>query len=189
MPSYAALVDVLRATGDFARGRDVFTRAVANDPGSGLIRLSYADLLFFHGDRDLAVQECQEVLAADRADADALRRLVSLFTAEGKKQEATDLMEKARADQPFNFENNLALAKIYDERGDEAGAADCLAAAARSGPATAQVHVYIARHLSKVGRKEDALAELALGKRIAILGGDTDTARRIEDTMAAVGRR
>jgi hypothetical protein len=53
---------------------------------------------------------------------------------------------------------------------------------------TAQVHVYLARRLSKLGRPQDALAELARGERVALLAGDTDTARHIEETMAAVGR-
>lgn len=188
LPSYTAFVETLRLTGDFERGRGVFTAALARNPGSAFIRLSYADLLFFHGDRDQAVQECLSVLAKDGADEDALRRLESLYTAEGKKQEAFDLMVKARAAQPLNFENNLGLARAYDEKGDEDNTADCLLAAARSGPVTAQVHVFLARHLSKLGRPQEALVELARGERVALLAGDTETARHIEETMAAVGR-
>jgi predicted Zn-dependent protease len=188
LPSYTALVEILRSTGDFARGREVFQEALAGNPGSGFIRLSYADLLFFHGDRDLAVRECLSVLATDGADPDALRRLVSLYTQEGRKQQAFDLMVAARAAQPLNFENNLGLARIYDERGDGNDAADCLLAATRSGPATAEVHIYLARRLSKLGRPQDALVELARARRVAILSGDPEKARHIEETMALVGR-
>jgi tetratricopeptide (TPR) repeat protein len=188
LPSYTALVEILRFTGDFERGRKVFDEALARNPDIGFIRLSYADLLFFHGDRDQAVRECLAVLGADKADPDALRRLVSLYTAEGRKQEVFNLMVAARAAQPLNFDNNLGLARIYDERGDEDGAFDCLLAAARSGPATPEAHIFLARHLSKLGRPQDARLELARAQRVAILSGDPEKARRIEETMASVGR-
>ena len=140
LPSYTALVDILRQTGDFQTGQKLFSEALGRLPSSGFIRLSYADLLFFHGDRDKAVRECKAVLEQDPGDSDALlRRLVSLFTAEGRKEEAFALMSAARRTQPLNFENNLALARIYEERSDVDRVVECLQAAALSGPATAQV--------------------------------------------------
>jgi len=189
LPSYTALVDILRKTGHFDRGREVFLKALAGNPSSGFIRLSYADLLFFHGDRDEAVKECLAVLKAEPGDADALRRLVSLYGAEGRQKEAFELMSAARSTQPLNFENDLALARIYDERGDEDGAAACLADAARGGPATPQLHVYLARHDSKRGRPADAILELARARRLAVLAGDAGLARQIDATMEAVAGR
>jgi tetratricopeptide (TPR) repeat protein len=187
LPSYTALVETLRMTGDFARGRDVFRAALARNPRSAFIRLSYADLLFFHGDRDAAVGECRAVLEADPQSADALRRLASLYRAEGRKDDAFALMSKARMTQPLNFENDLALARVYDERGDEDHAAECLADAARGGPATAQVHLYLARHLKKEGKAADALLELARAKRLAIIAGDTELEGQITAAIIAAG--
>ena len=130
----------------------------------------------------------RQVLAAEPGDEDALRRLVSLYTAEGRNQEAFDLMSAARATQPLNFENDLALARIYDERGDGDNAAACLTDAERGGPATAQLHLYLARHLGRKGRPRDALVELARARRAAILAGDTELVPQITATMTAVGK-
>jgi tetratricopeptide (TPR) repeat protein len=186
LPSYTALVEILKLTGRVDLGRDVFKMALARDPASGFIRLSYADLLFFHGDKDEAVRECRAVLEREPGDADALRRLVSLDDAAGREAEAFELMAAARVSQPLNFENDLALARIYDGRGDEDNAAACLTDAARGGPATAQLHLYLARHLRKEGRRDDALVELARARRIAVLADDPEMARQITATMAAV---
>jgi tetratricopeptide (TPR) repeat protein/lysophospholipase L1-like esterase len=188
LPSYTALVETLRLTGNVDLGREVFKAALARSPSSDFIRLSYADLLFFHGYRDQAVKECLSVLKREPGDADALRRLVSLDDAAGLKAEAFELMAAARATQPLNFENDLALARIYDERGDEDKAAACLADAARGGPATAQLHLYLARHFRKEGQKDDALVELARARRVSVLADDPEMARQITATIAAVSR-
>jgi tetratricopeptide (TPR) repeat protein len=180
LPSYTALVEILRKTGDFSRGSEVFKAAITRDPASGFIQLTYADLLFFHGDHDVAVDACRSVLAREPGDSDALRRLVSLYTAEGNSREAFELMSSARAAQPLNFENDLALARIYDESGDEDNVAACLSDAARGGPATAQLHLYLARHLSKKGQMKEARLQLARARRLAVLAGDSELIRQIK---------
>ena len=183
LPSYTELVEVLRKTRDFETGRATLSAAVAGNPSSSYIRLTYADLLFFHGDRSEAVGECRTVLARDPGNADALRRLVSLYTGEGRTEEAFALMLDAKRAQPFNFENNLALARIYKERGDDDNEAACLSAAARCGPADARIHLFLASRLRKANRPTDALVELARAGRVATLMGDTDLAQRISAEM------
>jgi tetratricopeptide (TPR) repeat protein len=191
LPSYTALVDVLRRTADFETGRATLSAALAADPGSSYIRLTYADLLFFHGDRDAAVRECRGVLARDPGNPDALRRLVSLFGGEGRKDEAFALMTQARSAQPLNYENLIALARTYRERGDDERVADCLQAAARCGPADAQIHLYLASRLGRLNRPAEALVELARARRIAALAGDAQLAQRISEEMrpGGAGRR
>jgi uncharacterized protein (TIGR02996 family) len=186
LPAYSALVEVLRQTGDFEAGRSVLLRALAREPASGFIRLAYADLLFFHGDRDRAVAECSEVLRRDPGNQDALGRLVSLYDGEGEKEKAFRLMLEARSSQPMNYENNLGLAKVYEARGDEDRAVDCLRAATLSGPATAQAHIFIARHLGKLKRHEEELVELARARRVALLLGDAALADQVSETIRAV---
>lgn len=187
LPSYTALVDVLRHTGDFEAGRAALSAALAANPGSSYIRLTYADLLFFHGDRDEAVRECRAVLARDPGNSDALRRLVSLFSGEGRKEEALALMSEARSTQPFNYENDIALARIYRERGDDEKVADCLGAAARCGPADAQIHLYLASRLRRLNRPADALVELARARRVAALAGDEQLYQRISAELRPDG--
>lgn len=187
LPSYTALVEVLRKTGDFETGVRTLSAALMRIPDSSYIRLTYADLLFFHGDRDKAVTECQAVLKRDPGNADALGRLVSLYTGEGHVNEAFALMSEARLTQPFNFENNIALARVYRDRGDDANVADCLLAAARSGPVDAGVHLFLANHWKKANRSADALIELARAERTATLMGDTELARRISAERLSAG--
>ena len=189
LPSYTAFVEVHKDHRRLrARAGDLRGGACAQLPRSGFIRLSHADLLFFHGDRDLAVKECQRVLDADPADGDALRRLTSC-TRPGRKQEGSTSWSRRGPRSPQLREQPGSRAGGHDERGDGNDAADCLLAAARSGPATAEVHVYLARRLSRIGRRRDALVELARGLRVATISGDAETAGRIEETMAEVGRK
>ena len=187
LPSYTALVDTLRKTGDFETGRVTLLAALAGNPGSSYLRLAYSDLLFFHGDRDEAVRQCRTVLARDPGSADALRRLVSLYAGEGRKQEAFALMAEARATQPSNYENLIALARVYRERGDDGQVADCLQAAARCGPADAEIHLYLASHLRRSGRPAEALVELARALRVATLAGNAALAQRISEEMRSSG--
>jgi tetratricopeptide (TPR) repeat protein len=185
LPSYPALVEVVRDTGDFELGGSVLLGALARNPASGYIRLSYADLLFFHGDREKAEAECRAVLAGDPGDPDPLGRLVSLYNGEGQAQKAFLLMQEARVTQPLNYENNLELAKLYEAKGDEERAVECLRAAALSGPATPQAHIFIARHLAKAGQHREELVELHRARRAALLLGDQDLALKISETMQA----
>jgi|CZKI01.1.fsa_nt_gi tetratricopeptide (TPR) repeat protein len=187
LPSYTELVEVLRKTRDFETGRATLSAALGRNPESSYIRLTYADLLFFHGDRDEAAGECRTVLARDPENADALRRLVSLFKGEGRTEEAFALMSEARRTQPLNFENNVDLAKIYMERSDEENVAACLRAATLCGPADAQIHLYLASHLMKSNRPTDALVELTRAERVAMLTGDPKLAQRISAEMRSVG--
>ena len=93
--------------------------------------------------------------------------------------EAFALMSEARRTQPFNFENYMALARIYKERGDDDSVADCLRAATLCGPADAQVHLFLASHLRRLNRPAEALVELARARRVALLAGDSELAKRI----------
>jgi tetratricopeptide (TPR) repeat protein len=187
LPTYSSLVEALKGSRDFETGRSVLAAALAANPDSGFIRLAYADLLFSHGDQDGAVRECRSVLAREPDNSDALRRLVSLFTAEGRMDESLSLMQAARETQPLNFENNLALARIYEGRGDAGRAAECLTAATVSGPATAQAHIYLARRLSKLGHPVEALVEFARARRVALKMGEQDLAAQISDSMRLGG--
>jgi uncharacterized protein (TIGR02996 family) len=183
LPSYTALVEVLRHTGDFETGRRMLLAALAANPDGVYIRLTYADLLFFHGDRDDAVVQCRAALLRDPGNFDALRRLVSLYAGEGKKDDAVELMKEARRTQPMNFENNMALAGIYGESGDDDDVADCLNAATLSGPAEAPVYLYLASHLRKLNKPEESLVELARAERVATLMGNTELAQRISEEL------
>jgi tetratricopeptide (TPR) repeat protein len=185
LPAYTALVEVLQKGGEFATGRRILKAALARNPDSSYLRLTYSDLLFFHGDRDEAVGDCKLVLAADPENADALRRLVSLYTAAGNQEEAIALMKAARHTQPLNYENNIALARIYNDRGDDADVADCLEAATLSGPADAPIHLYLSSHFKKLHRPLDALVELARAQRVASEMGNTELAKRISESIRA----
>jgi tetratricopeptide (TPR) repeat protein len=185
LPAYTDLVDVVRTSGDFETGRALLKAALARSPNSSFLRLTYSDLLFFHGDRNEAEGECKLVLDTDPENPDALRRLVSLYDGEGRAEDAFDLMKAARRTQPMNYENDIALARIYNDRGDEDNVADCLQAAALSGPADAPIHLYLSSRYKKLNRSLEALVELVRARRVAAEMGDEVLARRITESIQA----
>jgi tetratricopeptide (TPR) repeat protein/lysophospholipase L1-like esterase len=179
LPAYTALVDVIRKTGAFETGRTALRAALARAPASSFLRLTYADLLFFHGDRNEAVGECTLVLETDPENPDALRRLVSYYETQNRRDDALELMKTARKTQPMNYENDIALARIYNDKADDNNVTDCLEAAALSGPAEAPIHLYLSSRYKKEGKPLDALVELCRAQRVASAMGDEGLAKRI----------
>ncbi len=181
--AYTELVEVLRRTGDFRTGQEILGHALAANPSSDYLRLTHADLLFYHGDQKEALRECQAVLAANPQSAEALGRLVSFFTREGRKDEAMSLMLRAREEQPLNFANDMALAREYERRNDEAKVAECLGLAELCGPAEPEVHVFLARRLVHLNRNDEALVEFARARRVALLEGKAEMADAVSRMM------
>jgi tetratricopeptide (TPR) repeat protein len=182
LPAYSELVDILRKAGDFEAGRAIFIHALERTPSSDYLRLQWADLLFFHGDKLEAELECRTVLARDPGSAEALGRLVSLFAAENRKDDAFKLMTEARRTQPGNFANDMALARAYQERHLDSDVAECLDLAAQSGPVEPEVHVFLGRRLKAMNQTRDAMVEFARARRGALIEGNQEMA----DALAAV---
>ena len=185
LPAYSELVAAARKTADYAGPRAILDSAVARNPSSDYLRLTRADLLFFAGRRDEAVAACKEVLAANPASAEAQQRLVSLFRAEGRTDEAHQLMTAALETQPLNFGNEMALAKVDEERRDDDGVARCLELATRAGPAGPNVHLYLANRLRRLHHDDEARLEFARAWRTAMLSGQPELAATIADLPGA----
>jgi tetratricopeptide (TPR) repeat protein len=185
LPAYTALVDVVRKTAEFDKARNILKAALLRSPESSFLRLTYADLLFFHGDHNGAIGECTLVLGRDAENQDALRRLVSFYQTQKRSEDAFALMKTARRTQPLNYENNIELARIYNDRTDDDNVTDCLEAAAQCGPADAPIHLYLANRYKKAGRPLDSLVELCRARRVASDMGDKGLAERIAASIRA----
>ncbi len=183
LAAYTELVDILRKTGDFETGRALIGRAIDRNPSSDYLHLTLADLLFFHGDRAHAVAACEAVLARSPDSEDALVRLVSLFENEGRKDEAFALMAKFQGSQPLNFDNNMALAREYKQRHDDARMAESLRLATLCGPAEPEVHVFLARRLLALERGDEAQVEFAIARRTAQIEGRLEMASAVSRMM------
>jgi Tfp pilus assembly protein PilF len=189
LPAYAELVAILRKTGDFETGRAQLGRALQENPRSDFLRLQWADLLFFHGDKLEAELECRTVLTRDPRSAEALGRLVSLFAGDSRSDEAFKLMVEARRSQPGNFTNDMALAHAYQERHQDEDVAECLDLAAQSGPAEPQVHVFLGRRLSAMNLPKQAMLEFARARRGALIEGNQKMADAMAETIAQLAAR
>ena len=185
LSAYSELVAAARKTADYAGAQAILDQAVARNPSSDYLRLTRADLLFFQGRRNEAVAACEGVLAAHPESAEALQRLVSLFRAEGRAAEADRLMTVALETQPLNFANELALAKVDEDRQDDDGVARCLELAARAGPAGPNVHLYLANRLRRLHHDDEARLEFARAWRTAMLSGRPQLAAKIADLPGA----
>ena len=123
------------------------------------------------------------MLARSPDSEDALVRLVSLFENEGRKDEAFALMAKFQGSQPLNFDNNMALAREYKQRHDDARMAESLRLATLCGPAEPEVHVFLARRLLALERGDEAQVEFAIARRTAQIEGRLEMASAVSRMM------
>ena len=188
LPAYTEMVDIARRSQRFERAAQALRGALARSPSSDYLRLTEADLLFFEGRTHEAVRRCRSVLDRDPSSAEALGRLVSLATAEGRNDDAWALRVRAERDQPLNFENNMALARGYKSRGDRGGEAASLERAARCGPAEPEVHVFLARESLAAGALQQALLEFSRARRAALIEDRPAFAAKVAEMIAAVPR-
>jgi tetratricopeptide (TPR) repeat protein len=167
-----AFADLFTRTKRLADGTRYLDGQIARRPNDESLRLLRGRLLGLAGDRAGAEGEYRRVLVSDPASQAALEALVGLLGETGRTDAAqTECLDVADR-QPRNLANNLRAAIIYDTRGDEAHAVQCLLAAERSGPVTAAVELQLARKLFGLHRLDETLTHLAEARRISLHEGD-----------------
>jgi tetratricopeptide (TPR) repeat protein len=179
-----AFADLFTRTRRFEEGRRYLDEEISLRPGDVSLRFLRARLARFAGDTASAEREFRAILANDPGDTRALEELVGLLARLGQRDAAERESVDATASQPRNLANDLRSAVIYDTRGDYAEAVACLLAAERCGPVTSGVEVRLAQRLFGLGRLDEALAHLALARRIASYEGDP---AQVESIGRAIG--
>lgn len=174
-----AWADFFLRTRRFDDGRRHFAGLIARHPDAGGLRLLSANLARAQGENGEAEREYREILAANPGDQDALEALVLLLKERGAAAEWERISLAAADRQPRNQANHLRAALIQEVRGDEAKAAEALAAAGACGPVTAAVELRLAQKLYRLGRPAEALRHLGWARRLAVIEGEREAIESI----------
>ena len=169
-------------------GERFYKGALARNPQDRRIRLAWAGLMREAGDTAGAEAQLRGILTEDPAHQEALEALVGLLHDAGREADAEAASVYFASVQWENQANNLRAAKIWEARGDEGKSADCLEAAARSGPVNATFELTVALKLYKLRRTDEMMARLADAWRLSIHEGNpsvTESIRRLIERMRA----
>jgi tetratricopeptide (TPR) repeat protein len=186
------LVELWASTGQFEKGREFFTRAMAGAPSNSYLRIEYANLLARSGDEAGAEREARRIWGDDpstRPAMAALELLVRQLGRQGRAAEADALSLEARPRQAGDYYNNQRLVRIYTARGDAAGVADSLLAMASSGPFSAAEHLDLAHRLADLNRGPELLDELAQARAVGWIEGNDSQTDAIDNLIGQYRRR
>jgi choline-sulfatase len=113
---------VLASRGNHAGAIAELSAAVKHDPAKPMIRLDYAKVLEEAGHPDEAASQLGAALELDPSDAAALAGLGALYARQGRLDEAGDALKRALAAHPDADEARFNLARVYEQKKDEAAA-------------------------------------------------------------------
>lgn len=181
-----ALADFYTRTRRYAEGRRWFDEMLDRHPDARPLQFFRGRLAQAAGDPAGAERDYQAVLAADPGNEPALESLVALYTAQGRRDEAGELSLAHQRPQPKNQENHLRAARIFEARGDAAGSAEALRAAARSGPLPVPLHLRLANLLYGRQQRAEALDRLGTVWQLARDEGDRETADSVRELIRRV---
>lgn len=169
-----AVADFYTRTKRYTDGRRWFDQALVRDPSSRPLRFYRGRLALNAGDPAAAETDFRAVLGADPTNETALEDLVALLHAQNKAKDAEELSLGHTAAQPDNQANHFRAAQILEARGQPAGAAQALMAAACSGPVPVALQLRMANLLYGQQRRQEALDHLADAWRMSQDEGDAE---------------
>ena len=162
-----AFADLFTRTGRVSEGLRYLDEEIANESSFENLRSVRAQFLQFTQDNQAAEHEYRSILAGDPSNRNALEALVGLLERTGQTDAAEKETLAAVGNQPRNYANNLRAAALFARRGDDTQEIRCLMAAESSGPMASAAERALARKLLALGRPEEALAHLALARRVS----------------------
>lgn len=127
-------------------------------------QLAYA--YFFGFEWDLSVKMCEEELALNPDDDNAVKLLGSLYRQRGRLEEAGTLLDKANRQKPNDYEILYQIALLAQAENDYPRAVALLEQVTRLNPDFPPPHVTLVRAYNKLKRTEDAQREQAIVDRL-----------------------
>jgi tetratricopeptide (TPR) repeat protein len=118
----ANLADIHRGLGDEAEAERVLREGLAIEPGNAALHHALGLLLARTGRPDESLYELREAARIGPDDPRFAYVLGVALNSFGHGDEAVDVLESARQRYPANFDIGWALATMYRDRGDLAGA-------------------------------------------------------------------
>jgi tetratricopeptide (TPR) repeat protein len=168
------LVEVWAKTGQFDKGLRYFEDVLKKNPSNRQIRLEYGDLFARQGDGQNAEKQWRLILQDDPGNEAALEALVDLLQQERNPEAAAEISIEMQSSQAKNYKNNTRLAEIFMAKNDREKTLEFMQAMAASGPASAALHLELARRLHDLNRDREALIHAAAARKIAEAEGDRE---------------
>lgn len=151
---YLAKLDHRRAIQDLAL-------AVARDPKLPEAHVQLAYAYFFDFQWDLSVKMCQEELALNPDDSNAVSLLGSIYRQRGRIDEATELLDKAIRLRPDDYEVLYQTALLARAKKDYSQALALLNRVIQLRPDFPPAHITLVRLYTALKRPDDAQREQA----------------------------
>jgi tetratricopeptide (TPR) repeat protein len=184
-----AFADLFTRTGRLDEGRRNLDQEIARAPANAGLRSVRAEFALRSGDSAGAEREYRETLREDPGNRGALEGLVALLKAGGRADAAGRESLAAADRQPRNYANNLRAAAACRELKDDEREVRYLLAAEASGPMSSRAEGRLARKLLGLGRPDEALAHLALARRVSRYEGDPAATEELGRVIDAVELR
>lgn len=151
---------------DHRRAIQEFTLALERNPKLLGVRAQLAYAYFFDFKWDLSVKMCEEELALNPNDGNAVGLLGSLYRQRGKLDEAADLLDKAIRLRPDDYEVLYQIGLLAQARNEYAEAATILEEVTRMEPEFPPAHITLVRVYGRLQRLDDANREQAIVDRL-----------------------
>ncbi len=155
------LADDLLQLGRAEEAQQLIDETVAARPERGALREIQGRVRFNRGEVAAARQAFEGALARDRRDANALRGLAEIAVAEGRRDEAVALLERAAIARPSDGTASYRAAQILLAQGRVDAAEAQLRAALKRSPGNAFACNDLAWLLAEEGRDLELALELA----------------------------
>ncbi len=151
---------------DHRRAVKEFTRTLEQNPTFPEAHAQLAYAYFFGFQWDLSVKMCEEELALNPDDDNAVKLLGSLYRQRGRLEEAGALLDKAIRKKPNDYEILFQIALLAQAQNDYPRAVAVLEQVTRLNADFPPPHVTLVRAYSKLQRTEDAKHEQAIVDRL-----------------------
>ncbi len=151
---------------DHRRAIKEFTQTLDRDPKFPDVHAQLAYAYFFDFQWDLSVKMCEEELALNPNDENAIKLLGSLYRQRGRLDEAARLLEKAARYSPNDYEILFQMGLLAQTRHDYSQAVAILEQVTRLNPGFPPAHIALLRAYGKLKREDDVKREQAIVDRL-----------------------
>jgi len=151
---------------DHQRAVKEFIRTLEQNPKFPDAHAQLAYAYFFGFQWDLSVKMCEEELAFNPDDDNAVKLLGSLYRQRGRLKDAGALLDKANRQKPNDYEILYQISLLAQAENNYPRAVALLEQVTRLNPEFPPPHVTLVRAYNKLNRTEDAKREQAIVDRL-----------------------
>lgn len=162
---------------DHRRAIQELTKALERNPKLPEVHVQLAYAYFFAFKWDLSIQMCEQELALNPDDSNAVSLLGSLYRQRGRLDEAAALLDKAISMRPNDYEILYQVGLLAQARNEYEKAASILERVAQLKPEFPPPHITLLRVYGRLNRPEDVKREQAIVDRLNVERKNQPTVR------------